>query len=259
MTVDPGGSPALRDLPEPQAPRGGVLVGVRFCGLCGSDVEKLRPGGAAAGSVLGHELAGVVLAGALPAGTRVAVAHHVPCGTCERCRAGHESLCPAFAASALEPGGFCERTAASAEHVADAVLPLPAGVSDLAATFVEPLACVLRGVEALPGDGAALVLGGGSVGLLAAQVLRAHGHVPVRVAEPLAARAARAASLGFGPPEPGERGAGGGGRGHREVRPDAADQARYLDGPGDGPRRLRTDLARHRPTLKYESGRRRRR
>src|SRR4051794_32398350 len=169
VTVDRRGSPALRELPEPEAPPGGVLVGVRFCGLCGSDVEKLRPGGVAAGSVLGHELAGVVLAGALPAGTRVAVAHHVPCGTCAQCRAGHESLCPAFAASSLEPGGFCERTAASARHVAGAVLRLPDDVSDLAGTFVEPLACVLRGLAALPGQGPALVLGAGSVGLLAAQ------------------------------------------------------------------------------------------
>ena len=88
VTVTPGGSPALRELPSPIAPPGGVLVRVRACGLCGSDVEKLRPGGAAAGAVLGHEIAGVVVAGTLPAGVRVALAHHVPCGVCARCRAG---------------------------------------------------------------------------------------------------------------------------------------------------------------------------
>ena len=114
VTVTPGGSPALRELPSPTAPPGGVLVRVRACGLCGSDVEKLRPGGAAAGSVLGHEIAGVVVDGALPAGLRVALAHHVPCGACASCDAGHEPLCAAFVASALEPGGFCELTAASA-------------------------------------------------------------------------------------------------------------------------------------------------
>ena len=153
VTVTPGGSPALRELPSPTTPPGGVLVRVHACGLCGSDVEKLRPGGAPAGSVLGHEIAGVVVDGALPAGLRVALAHHVPCGTCARCLAGHEPLCPAFVASALEPGGFCELTAASSEHVAHAVLPLPDHVSDLAGSFVEPLACVLRGIEGLGGRG----------------------------------------------------------------------------------------------------------
>jgi L-iditol 2-dehydrogenase len=180
-------------------------VRVRACGLCGSDVEKLRPGGAPAGSVLGHEIAGVVMDGALPAGTRVALAHHVPCGRCARCRAGHEPLCPAFVASALQPGGFCELTAASSEHVAHAVLPLPDHVSDLAGSFVEPLACVLRGIEGLSGD--ALVAGAGSIGLLAAQALRARG-AHVRVLEPEPDRARRAAGLGFAAPAAGERFAG---------------------------------------------------
>jgi L-iditol 2-dehydrogenase len=202
VTVTPGGSPALRELPSPTAPPGGVLVRVRACGLCGSDVEKLRPGGAAAGSVLGHEIAGVVVEGALPAGLRVALAHHVPCGTCASCEAGHEPLCPAFVASALDPGGFCELTAASAGHVAHALLPLPDHVGDLAGSFVEPLACVLRGIEGLPGD--AVVAGAGSIGLLAAQALRARGS-HVRVIEPDPGRARRAAERGFAAPAGGER------------------------------------------------------
>jgi L-iditol 2-dehydrogenase len=205
VTVTPGGSPALRELPSPIAPPGGILVRVRACGLCGSDVEKLRPGGAAAGSVLGHEIAGVVVEGALPAGMRVALAHHVPCGDCAFCLAGHEPLCAAYVASALEPGGFCELTAASHAHVAHATLPLPDHVSDLSGAFVEPLACVLRGIEGLSGD--ALVAGAGSIGLLAAQALRAHG-ARVRMLEPEPARARRAAELGFEAPAPGERFAG---------------------------------------------------
>ena len=201
VTVTPGGTPALRELPSPTAPPGGILVRVRACGLCGSDVEKLRPGGAVAGSVLGHEIAGSVVGGALPEGTRIALAHHVPCGVCELCLSGHEPLCAAFVASALEPGGFCEYTAASAAHVAHAALPLPDHVSDLAGTFVEPLACVLRGIEGLTGD--ALVAGAGSIGLLAAQALRARG-VHVRLLEPDPARAGHAAALGFEAPGAGE-------------------------------------------------------
>jgi L-iditol 2-dehydrogenase len=205
VTVTPGGSPALRELPSPIAPPGGILVRVRACGLCGSDVEKLRPGGAAAGSVLGHEIAGEVIDGALPAGMRIALAHHVPCGECGFCLAGHEPLCPAYVASTLEPGGFCELTAASQAHVAQAALPLPDHVSDISGSFVEPLACVLRGIEGLSGD--ALVTGAGSIGLLAAQALRARG-AHVRVLEPEPSRARRAAELGFEPPAEGERFAG---------------------------------------------------
>ena len=203
VAVNPAGDPVLRELPAPEAPPGGVLVQVRYCGLCGSDVEKLRPGSRATGRVLGHELAGTIVAGALPVGTRVAVAHHVPCGSCARCLAGHEPLCAAFTASALEPGGFCEQTAASAAHVAGCVLPLPEQVSDLAGTFVEPLACVLRGIEQLPPAGDVAVLGAGSVGLLAAQVLAAGGRQRVHVVDPDPARAARAAALGFAAPQPG--------------------------------------------------------
>jgi L-iditol 2-dehydrogenase len=204
--VTDAGALAMRDVPEPSAPPGGVLVGVRYCGLCGSDVEKLAPGGAVPGSVLGHELSGEVLAGPLAAGTRIALAHHVPCGICEHCRSGQEPLCAAFAASRLDPGGFCERTAASAEHVQHALLPLPDAVSDLAGTFVEPLACVVRGCEALP-DGDVLVLGAGAVGLMAAQVLRRQGQ-SVRIVDTDPARQRGAAELGFGPPASGERVAG---------------------------------------------------
>ena len=140
VTVTPGGSPALRELPSPIAPPGGILVRVRACGLCGSDVEKLRPGGAPAGSVLGHEIAGVVVDGALPAGHARRARPSRPLRRVLRfCLAGHEPLCAAYVASALEPGGFCELTAASPAHVAHAVLPLPDHVSDLAGSFVEPL------------------------------------------------------------------------------------------------------------------------
>jgi L-iditol 2-dehydrogenase len=199
VTVTRSGMPSLQEIPTPVAPVGGVLVDVRLCGLCGSDVERLRPGGVTDGQVLGHELVGVVREGPVPAGTRVALAHHVPCGRCEACRAGHEPLCETHRASHLEPGGFCERTAASAAHVAHALLPLPDGVSDLAGTFVEPLACVLRGLDRVGPVDRLLVVGAGSVGLLAAQAARARG-VEATVLEPDPARQQRAALLGFQPP-----------------------------------------------------------
>src|SRR5215213_7347331 len=62
----------------------GLLVRVRGCGLCGSDLEKMGRG--QPGVVLGHEVEGE-----RENGDRVTVVHHVSCGTCERCRAGNHS------------------------------------------------------------------------------------------------------------------------------------------------------------------------
>src|SRR5581483_4390738 len=97
VVLDANGQPELAELAEPSG--AGVLVEVTGCGLCGSDVEKL--GHAPNGAVLGHEVDGM-----LEDGTRVTVLHRVPCGECERCRAGHESTCDAFAQSRISPGGF---------------------------------------------------------------------------------------------------------------------------------------------------------
>jgi len=179
VALDSEGRPELVDLPEPDG--AGLLVRVRACGLCGSDVEKL--GRAPAGTVLGHEIAGE-----LENGDRVAVVSHVPCGTCARCRAGHQSTCSEFRASCVEPGGFAELVRAS--HC----VPVPPELDELASVYVEPLACVLRAVKRVP-RGRVLVAGCGSVGLLFVQVLLARGD-EVAVLEPRADRLARALELG---------------------------------------------------------------
>ena len=155
VVIDGDGRPRLQEVPEPAG--NGDVVRVRACGLCGSDVEKLQT--AAPGTVLGHE----VVAEA-EGGRRVVLVHHLPCGDCERCRAGHESTCEHFRAATIEPGGFAERvrTRASVE--------LPGELDDRVATFAEPLACVLRALERVP-RGRVLVVGCGFVGLLFVQAL----------------------------------------------------------------------------------------
>jgi L-iditol 2-dehydrogenase len=161
LVVDGEGRPRLEDVPEP-APDGGEIVRVRACGLCGSDIEKLAP--AAAGLVLGHEVVAETAEG-----RRVALVHHLPCGECERCRAGHESTCDAFRAATIVPGGFAERVSVRGGYV-----ELPDEVDDATATFAEPLACVLRAAERVP-PGDVLVVGGGFVGRLFAAVLGRRG------------------------------------------------------------------------------------
>lgn len=179
VVLDSAGEPRLADLPEPGG--AGLLVRVRACGLCGSDVEKL--GRAARGTVLGHEVAGE-----LEDGQRVTVMHRVPCGTCERCRAGHQSTCGEFRATRIEPGGFSEYLRAT--HC----VPLPPDLDELAGVWVEPLACVLRARERVP-RGRVLVVGCGAIGQLWVQALRARGDEVV-AADPREERLARARELG---------------------------------------------------------------
>jgi L-iditol 2-dehydrogenase len=157
--------------PDPAAGDGEVVCRVLACGVCGSDVldawvARKVP------AVLGHELAAEVehvgpgVARVAP-GDRVVVHHHAPCGECRRCRRGHETLCDGFKATGLDPGGFAERVRVPADLV-DELLVLD-GLDAERATFVEPLACVLRafGRAGLrPGD-SLLVVGTGTSGLLA--------------------------------------------------------------------------------------------
>jgi L-iditol 2-dehydrogenase len=146
VVVDGKGGPQLVDVPEPEG-----AVPVLACGLCGSDVEKLTPDHA--GEVLGHEVVAEV------DGRRVALLHHLPCGECARCLAGHESTCEAFAAATILPGGFAERVQTHGW------VDLPGEVDHARATMVEPLACVLRGAERLP-RGRVLIVGNGFIGRL---------------------------------------------------------------------------------------------
>lgn len=159
VVLDQAGEPTFGEIPEPDGP--GELVRVRACGLCGSDVEKL--GVAPAGTVLGHEVVAE-----REDGRRVALVHHLPCGECERCRAGHESTCEQFRAATIVPGGFAERARAHA------AVEVPHGLPDPLATYAEPLACVLRGAERVP-PGRVLVVGHGFIGRLFAEVLRRRG------------------------------------------------------------------------------------
>jgi L-iditol 2-dehydrogenase len=157
VVLDADGLPGLAEVPDPAGP--GDLVRVLACGLCGSDVEKLGRG--PAGAVLGHEVAGV-----LEDGSHVTVMHRAPCGTCERCRAGHESTCAEFAQLRIDPGGFAERLRAS--HV------VPIGALGADGIWIEPVACILRALERVPA-GRVLVVGCGAIGQLWVQVLRRRG------------------------------------------------------------------------------------
>lgn len=174
--------------PRPAIGAGELLVKVRGCGLCGSDIAKIVDPATRAPAVFGHEVVGDVVdvgdgVAGFARGHRVVVAHHVPCGDCHYCRRGSESMCREFKRSQLDPGGFAEYVRVPAPNVRAATFRVPEHLGDEEATFVEPLACCLRAVERArvqPGD-TAVVVGLGSIGCLFVQLLRRAGAAVVGI------------------------------------------------------------------------------
>jgi L-iditol 2-dehydrogenase len=205
-----GGRVDAAEWPRPAIGAGEVLVRVRGCGLCGSDIAKIVDPTTPAPAVFGHEIVGdVVEAGegvtGFAPGHRVVVAHHVPCGECHYCRRASESMCRDFKQSRLDPGGFAEYVRVPAPHVRSATFRVPEHLNDEEASFTEPLACCLRAVERArvqPGD-TAIVVGLGSIGYLFVQLLRRAG-ASVVGADQDPARAALARGFGIDAMEPAE-------------------------------------------------------
>jgi len=177
----------LVEVPVPSIGSGELLLEMRACGLCGTDLSKIFGGEVSNGPVpLGHEPVGVVAAVGegvrrFAPGDRVAVAHHVPCGRCRHCRHGSEPMCPQFKATNIDPGGFAELVRIPAAQVEQTAFRLPDSVPDEVGVFMEPLACALRAVkrtDVLAGDRIAVV-GAGSMGLLVAQAVVLRGAIPI--------------------------------------------------------------------------------
>jgi len=171
----------LEEMSTPQIGPGEVLMRVEASGICGTDLlewYRLHK----APLVLGHEVAGVIAAVGegvkhYKVGERICAAHHVPCNTCHYCLSGHHTVCDTLRRTNLDPGGFAEYVRLPSINVDQGIFPLPDGVSFKEATFVEPLACVLRGqrlARLQPGQ-SVLVVGSGVAGLLHIQLARASG------------------------------------------------------------------------------------
>jgi L-iditol 2-dehydrogenase len=199
----PSGGFGLSEVPAPVIGPGELLLEMRACGLCGTDLAKLANPGESAGIRLGHEFAGIVRAVGrgvtrFAPGDRVTAAHHVPCGSCWACRHGSESMCRQFKATNIDPCGFAELVRIPQLHVEQVTFRLPDGLSYEEASFTEPLACAERAVERsqiLPGDRIAVV-GGGGMGLLIAQAVLAVAAEPI-VLDIAESRLVLARSLGI--------------------------------------------------------------
>lgn len=190
------------DLPVPAVRDDEALVRVAWTGLCGSDLEEYLHGPVVIRPpvVLGHEIVGVVAQaardGSGPAvGTPVVVDVVTGCGTCFWCRRHEEGLCPRLVVTGQHvDGGLAEYVPGRASRL----IPIPAGLPLQQAAFAEPAAVAIRAARKLGpllGRGA-VVVGGGTIGLLTAQVLAGAGAAPVVVLEPSAARRDIASTIG---------------------------------------------------------------
>jgi L-iditol 2-dehydrogenase len=176
------GRVVLLDREAPSAGAGEVVVSLAACGVCGTDLEKLRGNYRTAGRI-GHEPVGrISQVGSgvtdLKVGDRVFVHHHVPCYACEVCARGDYTFCPSYSKSNIDPGGFAEQFRVPAENVSrHAVLTLADQVDWDSGALLEPAGCALTALRrvGLPPGASVFVLGLGPVGLLYGRLAKALG------------------------------------------------------------------------------------
>ncbi len=161
--------------------RKGAVVKLLGCGLCGSDIVKLKQHISKDGTVLGHEIVAKIVdidsETNFKQGDVIITSHHIPCGKCEYCKNGNVSMCRHFKETNIRPGGFSELVFVSEEHLKNVAYLKPENLTDDEAAFYEPLGCCIRAVKraGLRQNSTAIVIGLGSIGILMAQALKAFG------------------------------------------------------------------------------------
>ncbi len=162
--------------------RKGAIVKVLGCGLCGSDIVKFRHKIAKDGTVLGHEIVGIIeeidSETSFKIGDKIISSHHIPCFECTYCKHGNYSMCEHFKQTNIIPGGFSEKIFLSEEHLKNVAYIVPENLSDDEISFYEPLGCCVRAIKRCnlqQGDNV-LVVGLGSIGLIMAQAIKAMGY-----------------------------------------------------------------------------------
>ncbi|MAH32976.1 alcohol dehydrogenase [archaeon] len=171
----------VEEMPIPEISDDEILVKTIASGICGSDVMewyriKKAP------IVLGHEIAGIIdKAGKnvknFKVGDRVFVSHHVPCLKCYYCENGHETACETLHKTNFFPGGYSEYIRIPKINIELGTFKLPDNMSFDEGTFIEPLACIIRGqrVADLNKDDALLVIGSGISGLMHIALAKSKG------------------------------------------------------------------------------------
>jgi len=171
----------IQEMSLPEIDEDEILVKVIASGICGSDVMewyriKKTP------LVLGHEISEIIektgeKVKKFKKGDRIFVTHHVPCNKCDYCKNDQQTLCNTIHNTTFYPGGFAQYLRVPAINVSFGTFSLPENVSFDEGTFIEPLACVVRGFKTInyKKGKTALVLGSGMAGLLNIKLAKAYG------------------------------------------------------------------------------------
>ncbi|MBI5698779.1 alcohol dehydrogenase catalytic domain-containing protein [Candidatus Saganbacteria bacterium] len=188
------GEMSVETIETPHIKDGTVLIRVKTCAVCGSDIRIFESGNDRVKypAVIGHEIAGeVVEVGAgvsrFKKGDRVAVGADVPCGVCDWCRHDMGNCCDEnFAMGYQFAGGYAEYCLLEPLVVKHGpVAKIPEGVSDDEAALAEPLACCINGLERaqMQAGKSVLIIGSGPIGTLLVALAKAYGAASVAIAE----------------------------------------------------------------------------
>ncbi len=177
------------DISKPILVSKGAIIKVLGCGLCGSDLVKIKHATSENENdiVLGHEVVGVIeeincKVKNYKVGDVVALGHHYPCFNCDFCKNESYSMCKTFKTSNIFPCGFSEYIKVDENHLRYTVYHMNQFLPNDEKAFLEPLSCCLRAIRRAGFDYGkdnskhnALVIGLGSIGLLMLKGLRAFG------------------------------------------------------------------------------------
>src|SRR6184192_3666187 len=198
----------VEEVPVPEVGDGEVLIKVASCGVCGTDIKKIFHAYLPPPQILGHELAGTVVAvgrgvAKWKLGDRVMSFHHVPCGNCFYCERRLFSQCKQYKATGLtggftpNGGGFAEYVKAMPWVAERGIIGLPDNVSFEEATFIEPINTILKAVQKarVTAGETVLVIGCGPIGLQLLMVAKLPGP-KLYTSDPMAVRRAKSLTLG---------------------------------------------------------------
>ncbi len=198
----------VEEVPVPEVAEGEVLIKVAACGVCGTDIKKIFHRYVEPPQILGHELAGTVVAVGRGVtkwkiGDRVMSFHHIPCRKCFYCERWLFSQCKQYKTTGLTAGftpnggGFAEYVKAMPWVAEHGIVALPGNVSFEEATFIEPINTILKAVQKarVASGEAVLVIGCGPIGLQLLMVANLQG-ARLYTSDPMAVRRAKSLTLG---------------------------------------------------------------
>src|SRR5271157_425165 len=198
----------VEEVPVPEVGDGEVLIKVAACGVCGTDIKKIFYGYVEPPQILGHELAGTVVAigrgvTKWKPGDRVMSFHHIPCGDCFYCQRRMFSQCPRYKTTGLtggftpNGGGFGEYVKAMPWVAERGIVALPDDVTFEEATFIEPINTIVKAVQKarITAGETVLIAGCGPIGLQLLMVAKYEG-ARVYTSDPMATRREKSLRLG---------------------------------------------------------------